>query len=77
MRSFEDDHGTVWQAAVMEASYGVEILLFSPMAGDEMRIVYLEAQNSIDAGRELEALSDDDLRRRLEVAEDWQTMLQF
>lgn len=77
MRSFEDDQGIVWQAAVMEASYGVEILLFSPMEGNEMRIVYLEAQNSIDAGRELEALTDDELRRRLEVAEDWQNMLQF
>jgi len=77
MRSFEDDQGHVWQAAVMEASYGVEILLFSPMEGSEMRIVYLEAQNSIDAGRELEALTDDDLRRRLDAAEDWQNMLQF
>lgn len=29
MRSFDDDHGDHWQAAVLDASYGGAVLVFS------------------------------------------------
>ena len=77
MRTFDDETGRTWQAAVLEASYGVQVLLFSPLEGSEMQIVYLESQNALDAGQELEALTDDDLRSRLADSEDWEQMLQF
>lgn len=34
MRTFDDADGKRWQAAVLDASYGVIWLVFSPLQGD-------------------------------------------
>jgi len=71
MRSFEDADGQRWQAALLEASYGHVMLVFSPLAGTEVRQKLLGADNLSDAGAELAALDDEGLRALLADAAAW------
>lgn len=69
MRSIRDGQGRHWDVAVSQESYGTVAVYFAVRAGSEVRRDVLEAQNAINGEQELAALSDDELRARLDAAE--------
>jgi hypothetical protein len=71
MRTFTDDEGTVWTAALGRESWGTFVVLFSPAAGGAARKAALAAEDALGAQRELEALSTEQLRARLAASEPW------
>lgn len=71
MRTFRDRNGRRWQVAVGRESYGVRVLLFTPLGASGVRKLPLESRNSLDAGVELAALSVATLRDRLERSVPW------
>lgn len=71
MRTFDDDHGQRWQAALLEASYGDFVLVFSPLQGGENRQCALHADHLAQAEALLAALDDEALRARLGEASPW------
>ncbi len=71
MRSFDDPLGQRWQAALLEASYGDFVLVFSPLQGSETRQKPLHADNLAEATAALAALDDDGLRALLAEAGPW------
>ncbi|WHZ18339.1 MAG: hypothetical protein OJF55_000488 [Rhodanobacteraceae bacterium] len=62
MRSFDDDAGGRWQAALMEASFGTVLLVFSRISGDGVLLKPLDAANFGEAERFLAAADEDRLR---------------
>lgn len=71
MRSFEDAQGQVWQAALLNASYGNTTLLFSPVHGEEIRQQVLDAATFAEAEAQLYAMDDNALRALLDTAIAW------
>ncbi len=71
MRSFEDADGRHWQAALLEASYGQVLLLFSPLGGNDIRRSSLPAEKLADAEVQLAALGEEELRAMLATAVPW------
>lgn len=72
MRTFEDGHGQRWQAALLHASYGNVMLVFSPLEGSDVRQLLLDAENLRQAEADLQAMGDATLRTLLDQADDWQ-----
>lgn len=72
MRTFEDNDGRRWQAALLNASYGNIMLVFSPLVGDGVRQQLLDAENLNQAEANLDAMDDDALRAMLDQAQAWQ-----
>lgn len=71
MRSFTDAEGALWDAAIERESYGACRLIFARRIGHELRHLLLEASTFEAARRELDDLSEADLRERLARAEPW------
>jgi hypothetical protein len=71
MRTFDDEHGRPWQAALLNASYGNIVLVFSPLAGDDIRQQLLAAENLAEGEAQLTALDDAGLRAMLAEATPW------
>jgi len=71
MRTFEDDRGRRWQAALLEASWGNVLLLFSALDGDDTRQQLLDAQHMSEAVSRLTAMSEDELRALLSTSSAW------
>ena len=71
MRIFSDRQGRRWQVAVGKQSYGVRLLLFTPMRGRGVHQALLDSRNSLDANAELAALSDAQLRDQLARSVPW------
>jgi hypothetical protein len=71
MRTFEDDDGRRWQAALLEASWGNVLLLFSALDGDDTRQQLLDAQNMSEAVTRVATMSVDELRALLSTASAW------
>lgn len=71
MRSFTDDDGAVWDAAIERESYGAYRLIFARRRGHELRHLLLDASTFETARTELEELSEPALRERLARAEPW------
>jgi hypothetical protein len=70
MRSFSDEQGVQWEATVGRESWGSFVVLFSA-SGPEPRKSLLAAETTLQAEQELDAMSDVDLRSRLETSEPW------
>jgi hypothetical protein len=70
MRRFPDRAGRTWEAAIGRESWGTFVLLFT--GEDGPRKAVLGAETQLDAQRELDALSDGQLRERLEGSQPWQ-----
>lgn len=68
MRSFTDTRGRAWQAALLDASHGEILLVFSPMHGNGNRASPLGAENLAQAMAELAALDEAGLQRLLEAS---------
>lgn len=71
MRSFSDSNGQVWQADVMDASYGNMLMLFWRLGSFDVFKSRLQASNHLSAEHEVAAFSEEELRSRLETAEPW------
>lgn len=71
MRTFTDNHGKRWQAALLDASYGHIMLVFSPLQGEGIRQRLLEAENLAEGEKQLAALDDDGLLAMLDDADPW------
>lgn len=76
MRSFEDEHGRVWDVVAGRESWGAVFAIFIPRRGSsedtageratpEPRQTPLQATGYAEANRELEGLDDDGLRALL------------
>lgn len=72
MRSFEDSHGRHWQAALLDASYGNVMLVFSPLRAGTLRRCALEVSTMAEAMAVLAALDEDGLRAMLLEADSWE-----
>lgn len=68
MRSFDDNRGSHWQAALLEASFGNVMLVFSRIGGDGALQRALEADNLREAEQQLAAADDATLRNLLAEA---------
>ena len=71
MRSFQDQVGGTWQVALLDASYGTILLVFSPLGGAELRQLPSPAQNLAEAMDALNGMDDEALRRALDDASPW------
>lgn len=71
MRAFHDQQGRRWEAVVGRESYGIQVLLFLPAGGGEVRKAVMASSTRLEAHRELDALSDIELCERLARSQSW------
>ena len=71
MRSFDDEHGRHWQAALLEASFGNVMLIFSRLGASGVLHAALEAANFHEAEQWLAGANEGTLRNHLDKAEPW------
>ncbi len=71
MRSFDDDQGGHWQAALLEASFGNVLVIFSKIGGDGVLHTALESANFHEAEQWLGNADEAQLRSRLAAATPW------
>lgn len=72
MRSFDDPQGKRWQAALLDASYGNILLIFSPLHGEGVRQSPLGAENMAEAMEQLAAFDEGQLCSMLAEADPWE-----
>ncbi len=72
MRSFTAPEGQRWHAALLEASYGQVLLIFSPDQGDGLRQHRMPAEHLAEATEQLAAMNDAVLAELLAQAAPWQ-----
>ncbi|MGH8155700.1 MAG: hypothetical protein ACREP0_10785 [Rhodanobacteraceae bacterium] len=71
MRSFDDKHGSHWQAALMEASFGNVLLIFTRIGGEGVLQRPLETANMQEAQHLLADADESRLRALLADAQPW------
>ena len=71
MRSFDDPQGGQWQAAVLDASYGNMLLVFSHAGDGAIRKIAMKAENMWLAERQLADMEDSQLRGLLAESVPW------
>ena len=71
MRSFDDDRGDHWQAALLEASFGNVLMIFSRIGGEGVLRRMLDTANYREAEQWLAGLDEAALRALLIEAEPW------
>jgi hypothetical protein len=71
MRSFDDDAGNHWQAALMEASFGNVLMIFSRIGADGAMKKPLDSANLHEAEQLLAEADEATLRRLLSDAVPW------
>ena len=71
MRTLDDEHGGHWQAALLEASFGNVLLIFSRIGGEGVLHKTLETANFREAEQWLADSDDASLRASLAEAEPW------
>ena len=71
MRSFDDEHGSHWQAALMDASFGNVLLVFTRIGADGVLGTPLEAANFHEAEDWLAEAGEARLRALLAEAKPW------
>lgn len=72
MRSFDDDRGGQWQVAVLDASYGSMLLVFSHAGDSAVRKLAMSAENLRLAEQELVEMDESQLRRLLDESLPWE-----
>lgn len=72
MRSFDDDQGGHWQAALMEASFGNTLLVFSRIGDDGVLKKPLNTASFQAAEKLLADADETELRTMLREAQPWQ-----
>lgn len=68
MRSFDDAAGRHWQAALMQASFGNVLVIFSRIGGDEVLAKSLDTADYEEAGRVLADAREERLCELLTIA---------
>lgn len=68
MRTFDDEQGSHWQAAVLDASYGNALLVFSKLGSTTVLKSDLYAANLAEAEQVLAAMDEAKLRNTLAEA---------
>lgn len=68
MRTFDDDKGGHWQAAVLDASFGNALLVFSQIGGGDVLKHELYAANLAEAEQTLAAMDEAELKSTLAQA---------
>ena len=71
MRSFDDDQGGHWQAALLEASFGNVLAIFSRIGADGVLHAPLNAANFHEAEQWLADADEAQLRSLLAAATPW------
>lgn len=71
MRSFDDDQGSHWQAALLEASFGNVLIVFSRIGGEGVLHKTLDTANYREAEQWLAAADETRLRSMLAEAQPW------
>jgi hypothetical protein len=71
MRSFDDTRGGHWQAALLDASYGSMLLVFSPSGDGVIRQTAMHAENMRLAEQQLADMDDAQLRSLLAASAPW------
>lgn len=71
MRSFDDDQGGHWQAALLEASFGNVLVIFSRIGGDGVLHAPLDSANFHEAEQLLADADEARLRSLLAAAKPW------
>lgn len=71
MRSFDDNHGGHWQAALLEASYGNVMLIFSRIGGEGVMHRQMDTANLREAEQQLASADEATLRQMLAEATPW------
>ena len=71
MRSFDDEHGGHWQAALLEASFGNVLLIFSRIGGEGVLHKTLDTANYHEAEQWLAGADEAALRAMMDKAEPW------
>ena len=71
MRRFVTKDGALWDAVVGRESWGIFVVLFTPVAGGDARKVVLAEETALAAETELGEKTDDDLRALLDQSNPW------
>lgn len=71
MRSFDDGRGGNWQAALMEASFGNVLLVFSRIGAEDVLHTPLDSANFHQAEQLLASADEARLRSLLTEAKPW------
>lgn len=72
MRSFDDIQGSSWQVAVLDASYGSMLLVFSHAGDGVVRKTAMTAENLRLAEQQLDDMSESQLRGVLAQSVPWE-----
>ena len=76
MRSFDDDQGGHWQAALMQASFGNALLIFSRIGSDTVLQTSLDSAATFDEAEQQLARADPAaLRGLLSRAKPWREVM--
>ncbi|RFA30052.1 hypothetical protein CAI21_07515 [Alkalilimnicola ehrlichii] len=73
MRTLIDVEGKEWDVAVGRESYGMQVLLFFPRGGGEIRKAMMGSSTRLDAQQELDSLNRQALQERLESSQPWES----
>lgn len=73
MRSFEDEAGGHWQAALMEASFGNVLVIFTRIGAEGVLHKTLDSANLHEAEQLLADADQATLRKLLSEAAPWKT----
>lgn len=71
MRSFDDIQGGHWQAALLDASYGNTLLVFSRLGDGAIRKAAMDAENMRLAEQQFMDMDESQLRRLLAESVPW------
>jgi hypothetical protein len=71
MRSFDDELGRHWQVALLEASFGNALMVFSRIGGEGVLHKPLDVANYHEAEQLLAEMDEAALRTLLAGAEPW------
>ncbi|MGH8129145.1 MAG: hypothetical protein ACRETC_12455 [Gammaproteobacteria bacterium] len=71
MRSFDDERGGHWQAALMEASFGNVLMVFGRIGAEGVLHTTLDSANFHEAEQLLAGVGEERLRSLLAEAKPW------
>lgn len=72
MRSFDDALGNRWEAALLDASYGSIMLVFSSFHdGGDIHQQLMPAENMAEAEAQLASFGEEELRTLLSQSQPW------
>jgi len=71
MRRFSASDGALWDAVIGHESWGTFVVLFTPIAGGDVRKTTIVEETALAAETELDAKSENELRALLAESSPW------